>query len=61
MNVIVLYGGVGGVNCHIEVFPDTKDGETKAENRRSYLESLNGNSWGLKVKRFRVQTCALWE
>ena len=55
MKVIILFGGVGGSNCHIEVFEDSEKGEKLVENRRRHLESLNNNSWGLNVEKFKVR------
>jgi len=55
MNVYVLFGGVGGSNCHIEVFEDSNDGLESAKNRKRDLIALNYAWPSLKINLFKIK------
>ena len=54
MKVYVLNGGVGGDNCHVEVFEDSERGRELGEDRKRHLQSLN-SGWGLEFKLYKVR------
>jgi len=54
MKVYVLSGGVGGHNCHIEIFEDSEIGRMKGEDRKRELQGWNPG-WILEFKLYGVK------